>query len=242
MQLVWQAYDFGDQAPLPERGQPDIVIHLAPLRLLPSQIEVLAARGMKYLIGFGSTSRFTKRDSRDPKERGLVADLESAEEKIKATCGRLGIHWAIFRPTLIYSLGYDRNVSVLSGFIRRFRFFPLPGNGSGLRQPVHADDLAQACISLLETPQAWNQAYNLSGSQTLTYKAMVETIFHKLGLRQRVISLSHVWWHLLLMLARLLPAYRDINMEMINRVNTDMYFDHDEAARNFGFSPRGFEL
>ena len=242
MQLLWQAYDFGGRVALPEPGRPDIVIHLAPLRLLPGQIEALAARGMRHLIGFGSTSRFTKRDSRDPKERDLVADLEQAEREIETSCARLGVRWAIFRPTLIYSLGYDRNITVLSGFIRRFGFFPLPGTGSGLRQPVHADDLAKACIALLGNESGWNQGYNLSGNQVLTYRAMVEGIFHRLGLRQRVVSFSRAWWHPMLMLARVLPAYRSINMEMIDRVNADMCFGHDEATRNFGFSPRGFDL
>ena len=131
---------------------------------------------------------------------------------------------------------------MLAGFIRRFGFFPMPGKGSGLRQPVHADDLALACISLLRIEPGWNHAYNLSGSQVVTYRAMVEAIFHKLGLPARVVSFSRTWWHALLIMARLLPAYRDINMEMIGRVNADMCFAHDEATRSFGFSPRVFNL
>ena len=242
MQLIWHIFDFSDNASLPEVGRPDIVIHLAPLRLLPNQIPALAARGMKQLIGFGSTSRYTKRDSHHPKERRLVAGLEKAEREIESECGRLGIRWAIFRPTLIYSFGYDRNVSVLADFIRRFGFFPMPGKGSGLRQPIHADDLAVACISLLGAQRGWDHAYNLSGSQVLSYREMVEAIFEKLGLPARIVSLPRTWWHVLLALARLLPAYRDINMEMIGRVNADMSFDHDEAARSFGFSPRVFTL
>lgn len=238
--LHWHRFDFDGATPLPANGRPDAVIHLAPLRLLPGQIEALAARGMQRLIGFGSTSRFTKRGSQNAKERRLVADLEAAEQEIESRCGRLGVRWSVFRPTLIYSLGYDRNVSVLAGFIRRFGFFPMPGRGSGLRQPIHADDLATACVSLLASSAGWNQAYNLSGSQVLTYRSMVEAIFARLGLRARVVSFSQHWWRALLWFARLMPAYRDINMEMIGRVNADMCFDHDEATRNFGFSPRRF--
>ena len=118
----------------------------------------------------------------------------------------------------------------------------MPGKGSGLRQPVHADDLAKACIALLGNESGWNQGYNLSGNQVLSYRTMVEGIFHKLGLRRRVVSVSRAWWGPMLMLARVLPAYRRINMEMIDRVNADMCFGHDEATRNFGFSPRGFDL
>lgn len=240
--LHWHRFDFDGTTPLPDAGRPDAVIHLAPLRLLPAQIDALAARGVKRLIGFGSTSRFTKAGSSNAKERRLVADLEAAEQAIESSCGRLGVRWSVFRPTLIYSLGHDRNVSVLANFIRRFGFFPMPGRGSGLRQPVHADDLAAGCVSLLRSSDGWNRAYNLSGSQVLTYRSMVEAIFAKLGLRARVVSFSLRWWRALLWLARWMPAYRDINMEMIGRVNADMCFEHGEATRNFGFSPRKFDL
>lgn len=240
--LFWHRFDFDGATPLPADGRPAVAIHLAPLRLLPGQLDPLAARGMKRLIGFGSTSRFTKRGSENAKERRLVADLEAAEQEIESRCGRLGVRWAVFRPTLIYSLGHDRNVSVLAGFIRRFRFFPMPGEGSGLRQPIHADDLAAACVALLNTGEGWNQAYNLSGSQVLSYRAMVEAIFAKLGLRARIVPFSRNWWRALLWLARLMPAYRDINIEMIGRVNADMCFGHEAAARNFGFAPRKFDL
>lgn len=239
--LKWHRFDLDAATALPEVGRPDVVLHLAPLWLLPAHLEALAARGMKQLIAFGSTSRFTKRDSSNPKERRLVAAFETAEREIEDNCTRLGTRWAIFRPTLIYSLGYDRNISVLASFIRRFRFFPLPGSGSGLRQPVHADDLAAACTDLLRTPGGWNQAYNLSGGQVLRYRAMVEAIFAKLGLRACVVCFSRAWWRPLLALARLMPAYRGITMEIIGRVNIDMCFDHDEATRNFGFSARKFE-
>lgn len=242
MQLIWHTFDFSGNTALPEVGRPDAVIQLAPLRLLPDQIDALAARGMKQLIGFGSTSRFTKRSSQHPKERSLVANLEKAETEIEEQCGRLGVRWAVFRPTLIYSLGYDRNVSVLAGFIRRFGFFPMPGKGSGLRQPVHADDLALACVGLLGQEQGWDHAYNLSGRQVLTYREMVEAIFRKLGLPARILSVPLTLWRAMLILARVVPAYRDINMEMILRVNADMSFDHEEAARSFGYAPRAFRL
>ena len=60
-------------------------------------------------------------------------------------------------------------------------FFSLLGQASGLRQPVHAEDLALACIQALDDPVTINKTYNLSGGETLSYREMVEKIFRSLG-------------------------------------------------------------
>ncbi|MDP2795170.1 MAG: glycosyltransferase [Sulfurisoma sp.] len=239
--LTWHAYDIGGDLPLPVFGAPEMVVHLAPLWLLPAQIASLANAGMKKLIGFGSTSRFTKSHSHDPEEVRLVARLEQAERSIELECRSLGVRWVVIRPTLIYSLGHDRNVTVLADFIRHFHFFPLLDGGSGLRQPVHADDLARACVALFHAESGWNRPYDLSGGETLSYRQMVERIFDRIGLQPRFVALPRGVWMGLLHLAHLAPTYRRINMEMIDRINADMCFDHGDAARSFGFSPRSFQ-
>lgn len=85
--------------------------------------------------------------------------------------------WVILRPTLIYGRGRDRNITVIARFIRRFGFFPVLGRATGLRQPVHAEDVALACHRALEAPAATNRAYNISGGETVTYREMVRRVF-----------------------------------------------------------------
>ena len=83
----------------------------------------------------------------------------------------------------------DRNVTMIARFIRRFGFFPLVGNGKGYRQPVHADDVAAACLMVLNRPITFNRNYNLSGGQTLTFREMVEAIFLALDKKPRIVSI-----------------------------------------------------
>jgi GT2 family glycosyltransferase/nucleoside-diphosphate-sugar epimerase len=239
--LTWHGQRLGGPPALPAGGRPRTLIHLAPLMLLPAWIEVLADAGLTRLIAFGSTSRYTKRNSADPGERRLAADLAAAEDALAAACGRRGVGWTLFRPTMIYCLGHERNVTLLAGFIRHFRFFPMPGAGRGLRQPVHADDLARACLARLASPEGWDRAYDLSGGQVLSYRAMVAAIFERLGLPVRIVTPPAWCWRAGLALARLVPAYRGINLQMLARVDEDMCFDHGEAARAFGYAPRGFQ-
>jgi GT2 family glycosyltransferase/nucleoside-diphosphate-sugar epimerase len=238
--LTWHAQHLGGPPVLPAGGRPRTLIHLAPLMLLPAWVESLAAAGLTRLIAFGSTSRYTKLQSDDPAERRLAADLAAAEEAVAVTCGRHGVRWTLFRPTMIYCLGHERNVTLLAGFIRRFRFFPMPGEGRGLRQPVHADDLARACVARLASAEGWDRAYDLSGGQILSYREMVAAIFRRLDLPVRIVTPPDWFWRLALALARRVPAYRGINLQMLARVDQDMCFDHGDAAKAFGYSPRDF--
>jgi nucleoside-diphosphate-sugar epimerase len=218
------------------------VIHLAPISALPSLLERLAKAGARRVIAFSSTSVFTKSASSDEDERLLVSRLLLAESDIARICERFGMEWTIFRPTLVYSWGHDRNVSEIGRFIRRFKLFPLLGRGQGLRQPVHAHDLARACVAALQSSATYGRAYNLAGGRTLSYRQMVEEVFAHLGKRPRFVQLPAWLIRGAIRCARLLPRFRKLSPELATRMQQDMCFDSLDAQRDFGFSPRPFAL
>ncbi len=104
----------------------------------------------------------------------------------------MGHAWVILRPTLIYGFGRDKNIAEMARFIRRFGFCPVLGKAAGLRQPIHAEDVAAACLAALQTPCAANRAYNISGGATLTYRDMVARVFSALDRRPRLLSVELV--------------------------------------------------
>jgi nucleoside-diphosphate-sugar epimerase len=216
-------------------------IHLAPLWLLPDIIDDLSSLRIHHIIALSSTSRFSKLHSTDFYEHEIVKKLAEAEEKCIMECNSRQISWTLLRPTMIYGCGMDRNVTMVARFITRFGFFPLVGGGKGYRQPVHADDIAGACMTVMNCPAAFNRTYNLSGGQTLTFREMVEAIFLALGKRPRIVRIPLKLASLLMKGATLFPAYRHLNREMIERENQDICFDSSDAARDFGYSPRTFQ-
>jgi nucleoside-diphosphate-sugar epimerase len=238
--LMWHRRDIAEAEALSTIRGAETLIHLAPIWLLPPRIEELARGGIRRVIAFGSTSRFTKADSPAATERRLAVVLSEAEDRLTAACNHYGVAWTIFRPTLTYGGGRDQNVAFIARFIARFGFFPLAGAGCGKRQPVHADDLAAACLAALDRPAARNRAYNLSGGQELTYREMVEIIFHAQGRAPRIVRLPLPLWRAALQLVGLWTSGRGIGVEMVARMNTDMLFDHGDAQRDFGFAPRPF--
>jgi nucleoside-diphosphate-sugar epimerase len=214
-----------------------ILFHIAPLPLLP---QLLANSNIKRVITFSSTSRFSKTSSSDVKEQQIAAQLTKAETQVIELCEQQQIAWTIFRPTLIYGCGIDKNVSFIAEFIRRFGFFPVIGKGIGLRQPVHADDLAIACLQAYNSSITINKTYNLSGGQTLTYRDMVEEIFYSLGKKPRIISIPLFVFKILIHSITWLPKFSHLSTAMVTRINQNLCFDHTAAYNDFGYQPRTF--
>lgn len=221
-------------------GSPAVVINLAPVDALPGLVPALAQRGVRDVIAFSSTSVMTKADSTEAAERRLASRLLEAEAAVRNACEAAGLRWCVFRPTMIHAFGHDRNITRLARIIRYLRVFPLPGTGAGLRQPVHADDLARACIARIVCADGWNRIYTLSGAQVLTYRAMLEAVFRRMGLAPRIVRLPWGLVRALVAIARRVPGHGDINVAMMARTDTDLCFPHDDATRTFSFAPRRF--
>ncbi|CAI8751976.1 glycosyltransferase [Methylocaldum szegediense] len=236
---VWHKLDVGTGG-LAETYGADVLIHLAPLWTLPPLLNSLAEGNIKRILAFSSTSLFTKENSGSERERQMVANLKKAEENLQSFCTERNIDWTIFRPTMVYSLGRDRNVTTIARFIKRFRFFPLVGTGNGLRQPVHAEDLALACLNAVDNPRTFNKSYNLSGGEVLTYREMVNRISAHLGTRCKIIHIPLPLMRFALGWLSNLPGYRKVTPEAANRINFDMCFDHSDATTDISFRPRRF--
>ena len=215
-------------------------VHIASIWSLPPHLEDLARAGVVRLVAFSSTSRFGKAESKNPAEQEVVRRLVEAEQALERGCAAHGLCLTLLRPTLIYGSGRDRNVSSIARVIRRFGLFPIAGDGAGLRQPVHAEDLARAACAVLESDVTCGRSYNLSGGETLSYRQMVERIFASLGRSPRVLPLPLAPLRLLLRLLSILPRFHDVKPEMADRMNRDLVYDHGDAIRDFGYSPRGF--
>jgi nucleoside-diphosphate-sugar epimerase len=214
------------------------VLSLSPIWHLPPGLEALKGRGMQRLVAFSSTSVSSKASSPDAYEQGMVRRLAEGEEAVRAFCEANGVAWTILRPTLIYAEGQDQNVSRLARVIRRLGFLPLAGKGEGLRQPVHADDLAAAAIAAAAAPAAENRAYDLPGGETLTYRQMAERVFEGLGRRPAILPLPEGLWRLAFALAR--PLLPGATAQMGTRMSEDLAFHGSAATADFGWNPRPF--
>lgn len=217
-------------------------ICVAPIWVLPDYFAWLRRHGVRRLVAVSSTSRFTKTDSSDAQEQAVAERLIRAEEELAQWAQARGVVWTVLRPTLIYGEGRDQNIAAMARFICRFGFFPVRGQARGLRQPVHADDVAAACVAALSSAAAANRAYNLVGGETLSYRDMAARVFAALGRPPRLVPVPLWLFRLTLLFVRLLPRFRHWTPAMAERMNRDLVFDGNDAVRDLGVRPRAFTL
>jgi nucleoside-diphosphate-sugar epimerase len=192
----------------------------------------------RVVVALSSTSVHTKADSDDPAERALVRDLRDAEARLAAWCGAHGAAWTTLRPTLVYGCGLDANLTRLARLARRWRVVPLPGRALGLRQPVHADDVAAAMLAAAARPAG--RVLDLPGGETLAYRDMVARVLACLPVRARLVTLPVPLVRAAVRVLRLVPGYGDVGAATVERVARDLVFDGRPAQAALGWTPRPF--
>lgn len=206
--------------------------------LLAKALPYLFSEELRRVVLFTSTSIVTKLNSDIAEERDGLQRLAEGEQQTIDICERMEVGWTVLRPTMIYDEGRDANVTRLAAFIGKFGFMPLAGSGAGLRQPVHAEDLAIGAVRAAASKAAKNKIYALPGPDTISYREMTGRVFDGLGRPRRMISLPPVVWRAAFALAS--PFLPNANVAMGNRMAKNMVFDASPAIQDFGWNPRRF--
>ncbi len=217
------------------------VISLMPIWLLPNFQEILEIIETTTLIAFSSSSIISKVNSRNNEERHIVDLLGKGEAWVNDRFSTNSRNALILRPAMIYGGMQNKNINRITHLGKIFRFFPLLGEGSGKRQPVHAEDLAQLCVSCLNHAQSGVKTYVLAGGETLPYRAMIERIFLTAGIPPRILILPGFFLNIVVICIRCLPNYGDITLEMLRRTEQDLCYDNQDAIDALGWSPRTFQ-
>ena len=197
--------------------------------------------GLKRVVAFSSSSVLTKTDSSNRDESRQMLEIREQELRLKKLCFECEISLVLLRPTLIYGCGLDRNISLLARFGQRFGFIPLAGKAAGLRQPVHADDLAAIAVRALTIEKAKSLESVACGGSTLTFREMTEKIAAVCGTGVRARAMPPWLLTLAVQAVSMLPALKAINIEMVRRQGRDMVFDDLPLREALDYQPRSFE-
>ena len=235
--LRWVIADL--DAAMPTLPALDAVFSCGPLDAFARWFARAPLQGRPRVIAFGSMSIESKRNSGDVVEQALVECLHQAEQGLIAAADARGNAWTVFRPTLIYGAGIDRSLTPLTRFARRWRVFPCIAGAHGLRQPVHADDLAEACLAVVRSPLAARKTYPLGGGERLSFGAMLERARMSLPVRVVPLPLPLSSLGTLLRLAGAVGLPRP-GAASLDRLQLDLVADNAAASADFGWSPRGF--
>jgi uncharacterized protein YbjT (DUF2867 family) len=229
--VEWRRGFLPDAPPaLPELSA---IISFGPLHHLVRWLEQHRPVGTPWVIATSSMSAESKRDSAVPAEREIAHRLRTAETALAATCARLGCAWTVLRPTLVYGAGLDKSLTPIARRAMRSRLFPIPA-GRGLRQPVHADDIALAVMAALENPAVAGRVIPIGGGERLLYPQMFARVRESLPCATLPVPLP-AW--LLRLGQRMYPPLRG----PLSRLDSDLIADNGELQRLLHVQPRPFQ-
>ncbi len=223
---------------LADLSQPECLLSAGPINLAEEWLN--HCEGLQRIVCLSSSSVFSKADSGHLAERQQIEEILQSEKRLTSTCLARGIGLVILRPTLIYGCGQDENISRMAKFIERFGFFPLAGEAIGLRQPVHVADLAQLMVTIGLSTISGQNAFEVAGGSTLSYREMAARVFFALDKPERLFSLPTVLLAGGVTLASTLPGMRGLNSQMVLRQNQDLVFSDHDIRQRYDFQPRGF--
>lgn len=217
----------------------DGLVSCGPLRLARRLVE--KGERLRSVVAFSTTSTVSKRQSKDRAERTLVTAIAGEEDALKTLCRQRGITLSILRPTLVYGCGRDRNLSRLLRLGERTGFMPLSTRADGLRQPVHAGDLAELAVSALRRDDHSIFESPVCGGSMLTYREMLEKTA-RCGCRTIRLLAFPPWLMIpMVSVAALTGLASGVNPEMVRRQAIDLVFDDSPARDTLGWNPRSFD-
>jgi NADH dehydrogenase len=144
------------------------------------------------------------------------AELESALQS-------LGLSYCILRPTVLFGKE-DVLVNNIAWALRHLPLFAVFGAGDYKIQPIYVDDLAAVAVSKATGDET--EVINAIGSETFTYRHLVETIKRTLRLKRLIISVPPTlgYWGCSL-LGSLLRDVVITRQEIIGLMENRLYVD-----------------
>jgi nucleoside-diphosphate-sugar epimerase len=108
-----------------------------------------------------------------------------------------GISCPVLRPTLMFGWFDRKHLGWLSRFMKKMPFFPIPGNGKFMRQPLYVGDFCNVIISCIEN-KITTGIYNITGHQQIDYIDIIREIKSATKAKTAVVKIPYHLFFILL--------------------------------------------
>lgn len=212
----------------------DTIVHIAGIHW---SREIVTAAGSNYvrrLIMVHTTGIYSKYKAAGEEYRNI-------DEYVYQMCRSKNIILTILRPTMIYGTLSDKNVAKFIKMVDKFPIMPVVDDAEYELQPVHYKDLGKAYYDVLMTPEiTGGHDYILSGGEEITLRDMLSEMGAYLAKKMRFFSVpfplafAGAWFIYLVTIRKI--DFR----EKVQRLCEPRVYPYEDAARDFGYSPRTF--
>ena len=108
-----------------------------------------------------------------------------------------GITCPVLRPTLMFGWFDRKHLGWLSRFMKKMPFFPIPGDGKFMRQPLYVGDFCSVIISCIEN-KITTGIYNITGHEQIDYIDIIREIKSATKAKTAVVKIPyHLFYGLL---------------------------------------------
>ena len=213
----------------------DTLVHIAGIHYSLPLVQAAVKAGIKRLILVHTTGIYSK-------YKAAGEEYRQIDSQIYKITKDNNISMTILRPTMIYGDITDRNVVVFIDMVNKFKWMPTVNGAHYELQPVHCKDLGKAYFDVLMSPEICNNKdYVLSGGKPIELRQMFEEIAKNLGVQRKYISCPYAIAYLGAWIIYLLTFAKKDYREKVQRLVEPRVYSHDEATKDFGYSPVNFE-
>ncbi len=212
----------------------DTIVHIAGIHWSREIAHAAANNYVRRMICVHTTGIYSKY-----KEAG--EEYRNIDDFVYMMCKSKNIILTILRPTMIYGTLSDKNISKFIRMVDKFPVMPVVNNAQYELQPVHYADLGRAYFDVLVNEKiTGGHDYILSGGEEIMLKDMLIEMGAYLSKKMRFVSVPFPIAYCGAWAVYLLSFTRIDLREKVQRLCEPRVYPHEEATRDFGYSPRTF--
>jgi NADH dehydrogenase len=222
----------------------DVVFHLAGAENTGSQADLMGVdiEGTKSISGVAADAGIERFFylSHLGADRASAYPVLQAKAIAESYLIHSGAPYTIFRSAVLFGPD-DQFTTRLARLLRMAPgFFPLPGDGSTMLQPLWVEDLVTCLTLAMNDPNTANQVYSVGGPEYLSFRQIVDTVKSAARIRRTVIPMPPPY-------LRMLTVYLENSMKQfplsifwLDYLSADRTCDLDTLPRAFGLMPARF--
>ncbi|MCF8011823.1 MAG: complex I NDUFA9 subunit family protein [Clostridiales bacterium] len=156
----------------------------------------------------------------------------------KSVC-ESNLDWTVLRPSIVYGEGFcffDRMLQALKLFPPPF--FPIPGNGKSLFQPVAVEDVVSCILIAVKSPEMYGKVYEVGGPEHLNYIQMVNELFNVLNVKRLKIRIPISLMNTAVPFLNKIFKDPPVTPVELKQLEVDNITEKDAVQQYFGFEPR----
>lgn len=216
----------------------DAIIHIYNIYHSPMILEAAINNNVKKAILIHTTGIYSKFKNASQEYKEIEKKIVKIVNDSNCTTSI-----TILRPTMIYGDLCDHNMSKFIRIVDKFSIIPVINGGNSLLQPVNARDLGKAyyTVFMSNCNNAELKTYDLSGNKPIKIIDVLRLISHELNKKTIFISVPLVLGVFMAKFLKIITIGNIDLVEKVQRMGENRSYCHEEATRNFGYSPMSFE-